>query len=31
MMNELIENSPIGFFKGFTESGLEFKAEIVSP
>ena len=31
MMNELIEKSPIGFFKGFSESGLEFKAEIVSP
>lgn len=31
MMNELIEKPPIGFFKGFAESGLEFKAEIVSP
>jgi uncharacterized protein len=31
MMNELIDKSPIGFFKGFSESGLEFKAEIVSP
>ena len=31
MMNELIEKLPIGFFKGFSESGLEFKAEIVSP
>jgi len=31
MMNELIEKAPIGFFKGFSESGLEFKAEIVSP
>lgn len=31
MMNELIEKTPIGFFKGFSESGLEFKAEIVSP
>jgi hypothetical protein len=31
MMNELIEKPPIGFFKGFSESGLEFKAEIVSP
>ena len=30
-MNELIEKPPIGFFKGFSESGLEFKAEIVSP
>jgi len=30
-MNELIEKSNIGFFKGFSESGLEFKAEIVSP
>ena len=31
MMNELIEKANIGFFKGFSESGLEFKAEIVSP
>lgn len=31
MMNELIEKPPVGFFKGFSESGLEFKAEIVSP
>lgn len=31
MMNELIEKEPVGFFKGFSESGLEFKAEIVSP
>ncbi|MGB4235495.1 MAG: ATP-binding protein [Methanoregulaceae archaeon] len=30
-MNQLIEQAPIGFFKGFSESGLEFKAEIVSP
>lgn len=31
MMNELIEKEPVGFFKGFSESGLEFRAEIVSP
>jgi hypothetical protein len=30
-LTELIELPSIGFFKGFSESGFEFKAEIVSP
>lgn len=30
-MIELTKKPPIGVFKGFAESGLEFKAEIVSP
>ena len=30
-MTELVELPSIGFFKGFSESGFEFKAEIVSP